>query len=368
MLQIDIAACAGYDLSQVVTQEVQGITPVVLASVPGFDASYKIERLSAASGTPCVSVALGSQEGYALAEQAIADAARRGSWVLVKNCHVRISAQITFPTYSQTSQLAPSWLSSLEKRLQSLRPQSAFRLFLTMEASPKIPASILRQSRIIMNEPTPGLKANLLGLLQGIPESRHTLPAETARVQFLLCWLQAVITQRLRFAPLSFTQIYEFNDSDFSAGLKRISAWVEHVAKGRSNVDPASIPWLAIRTSLSQYAFGGRVDVEQDQAVLESFIDHLFQPKAYDVDFPLVTGEQSLQIPDSTNIAGFIDWTSTLPEQDSPSLLGLQPKAATVIATQQGKSGVCSRRHDLILACHLSKCTVQLFGNVADAF
>lgn len=207
-----------------------------------------------------------------------------------------------------------------------------------MEASPKIPASILRQSRIIMNEPTPGLKANLLGLLRGIPESRHSLPAETARVQFLLCWLQAVITQRLRFAPLSFTQIYEFNDSDFSAGLKRISAWVEHVAKGRSNVDPASIPWLAIRTSLSQYAFGGRVDVEQDQAVLESFIDHLFQPKAYDVDFPLVTSEQSLHIPDCTNIAGFIDWTSTLPEQDSPSLLGLQPKAATVIATQQGKS------------------------------
>lgn len=90
VLQIDIAACAGYDLSQVVTQEVRGTTPVVLASVPGFDASYRIERLSAASGTPCVSVALGSQEGYALAEQAIADAARKGSWVLVKNCHVRV--------------------------------------------------------------------------------------------------------------------------------------------------------------------------------------------------------------------------------------------------------------------------------------
>lgn len=95
VLKIDIAASAEYDLSQVVAQEVQGTSTTILASVPGFDASYRVERLSATSGASCVSVALGSQEGYALAEQAIADAARKGSWVLVKNCHVRLMQKVS---------------------------------------------------------------------------------------------------------------------------------------------------------------------------------------------------------------------------------------------------------------------------------
>ena len=63
-------------------------------------------------------------------------AARQGSWVLLKNVH-----------------LAPSWLGQLEKKLQTLNPHRNFRLFLTMEANPSIPVNILRQSRILMNEP-----------------------------------------------------------------------------------------------------------------------------------------------------------------------------------------------------------------------
>lgn len=42
-------------------------------------------------------------------------------WVLLKNVH-----------------LAPQWLVSLEKKLHSLTPHAAFRLFLTMEINPKV--------------------------------------------------------------------------------------------------------------------------------------------------------------------------------------------------------------------------------------
>lgn len=70
---------------------------------------------------------MGSAEGLRLAEQAIAEAARAGKMVLLKNIH-----------------LVSGWLSSsLEKRIQTLRPHPRFRLFLTMETSNKVSIAVL---------------------------------------------------------------------------------------------------------------------------------------------------------------------------------------------------------------------------------
>ena len=142
IFETDMSAVSAFDLGVMVTDEVLPATPVSLVSVTGYDASYRVENLVQNSGSRCASVAMGSQEGFTLADQAIAHAARQGSWVLLKNVH-----------------LAPSWLGQLEKKLQTLSPHRNFRLFLTMEANPSIPVNILRQSRIIMNEPPPGIKA-----------------------------------------------------------------------------------------------------------------------------------------------------------------------------------------------------------------
>ncbi len=138
VLKADLAELSGYSLSQVVYKELPPTAPLALVSVRGHDASYRVDGLVTTTGSKCTSVAMGSQEGFALADQALGTAARQGSWVLLKNVH-----------------LAPSWLGQLEKRLQTLNPHPDFRLFLTMEANPSIPVNILRQSRIIMNEPAP---------------------------------------------------------------------------------------------------------------------------------------------------------------------------------------------------------------------
>lgn len=161
-----------YDLVSLVDQELKASTPLSLCSVPGYDASYRVDQLVEATGTRCASVAMGSQEGFGLAEQAITAAARVGSWVLLKNVH-----------------LASSWLGQLEKRLQSLTPHRSFRLFLTMETNPAIPVSILRQSRVIMNEPPPGIRANILESLKSISPARLSAgPMEKTRLFFLLSW------------------------------------------------------------------------------------------------------------------------------------------------------------------------------------
>ena len=66
-------------------------------------------------------LSLGSAEGFSLAEKAISSASKTGRWVLLKNVH-----------------LAPQWLVQLEKKLHSIIPHVNFRLFLTMEITPKV--------------------------------------------------------------------------------------------------------------------------------------------------------------------------------------------------------------------------------------
>ena len=307
----------------IVESEVGSIHPVALASVPGYDASYRVDNLVRLVGASCTSVAMGSAEGYTLADQAIANAARTGTWVLLKNVH-----------------LAPGWLGQLEKRLQSLSPNRNFRLFLTMETNPAVPVNILRHSRIIMNEPPPGVRANLLDTLRGLPQASLSAgPAEKSRLFFLLSWFHAVVQERLRYLPLGWSKGYEFNDSDFEAALGTIDSWLTAMAKGKANVDPAQIPWVAIRTLIKQAVYGGRVDSDYDQRVVDAFVDRVFTPRAYESDYALVDAPDArLAVPEGTQISQFMEWTHQLPEREPPSWLSLPQSAEAVVAAAEGES------------------------------
>ena len=81
-----------------------------MCSVPGFDASGRVDDLAAELGRGMTSIAIGSEEGFAQADKAINTAAKNGRWVLLKNVH-----------------LAPSWLVTLEKKLHSLQAHAGFR-------------------------------------------------------------------------------------------------------------------------------------------------------------------------------------------------------------------------------------------------
>ncbi len=318
----DLSSQVGYDLQTIVRDEIVANHPVVLASVPGYDASYRVDNMVRISNTPCTSIAMGSVEGFTLANQAIANAARTGSWVLLKNVH-----------------LAPAWLGQLEKRLHSLSPSPGFRLFMTTETNPAIPVNILRQSRVLMNEPPPGIRANVLDTLRGLSQARLSSgPAEKARLFFLLAWFHAVVQERLRYLPLGWSQGYEFNESDFDAALDTIDSSLNIMAKGKANIDPAQIPWDALRTLIKQAVYGGRVDSDYDQRVVDAFVNHIFTPRAYDADFALVRDEQgTLTVPEGTQMAHFVSWVHSLPEKEPPAWLSLPSTAEALIAAAEGK-------------------------------
>lgn len=322
-----------YDLQKIVAEEVGPETPLALCSVQGFDAAYRVDSLVRVTATKCTSVAMGSQEGFQLADQAIATGAKSGHWVLLKNVH-----------------LAPSWLAQLEKKVLSLNAHRNFRLFVTCETNPIIPVNFLRASRILMNEPPPGLKANMMDCLRGInPKRLEAGPIEVTRIYFLLSFFHATLIERLRYTPLGWSKLFEFNDSDAEAALTTIEVWVNRVAKGRSNIDPRAIPWDALKVLLKQSVYGGKIDNGADQLLLDSFVDGIFTPQAYESAFKLVdvqedggqaltngTASESLVAPEGTRMETFLDWVSHLPEQEPPQWLSLPPTAEHVIATAQG--------------------------------
>ncbi|CAM1332552.1 DYNC1H1 (predicted) [Pycnogonum litorale] len=91
------------NLSHVVENEVKANTPVLMCSVPGYDASGRVDDLFTEMGKTITSIAIGSAEGFNQAEKAINSASKSGRWVMLKNVH-----------------LAPQWLVQLEKKLHSI--------------------------------------------------------------------------------------------------------------------------------------------------------------------------------------------------------------------------------------------------------
>ncbi|KAF2733638.1 dynein heavy chain [Polyplosphaeria fusca] len=313
------------DLSEVVKQ-VTAVTPVALSSSPGFDASYKVDNLVEREGTACTNIAMGSNEGVAQADKAIGNAATTGNWVLVKNVH-----------------LAPQWLQSLEKRLEGLKPNPDFRLFLSMETSPKIPVNLLRASRVLSYEQPAGIRANMKDSLSSLAEKATKPPVEKGRVYLLLSFLHAVVQERLRYAPsLGWKGFWEFNDSDYECCSFILDTWIDTAAQGRTNIAPKNIPWPMIRTLVTEM-YGGKIDDDADFRALTALVETFLTPSAFEDNFEIVKSSDQtdgLQLPSSTGWKDFMGWVNDLPEREPPTYLGLPANAEKLLLVGQAKEMV----------------------------
>ena len=100
------------------------------------------------------------------------------------------------------------------------------------------------------------------------------------------------------------------------------------MGKGREAVDPDKIPWDALKTLISQSIFGGKIDNEFDQKILQSLVDYFFRKETFNLHYPLFDsieegGENQLTIPDVKTFMEFKNWTKMLPNIESPAWSGL---------------------------------------------
>jgi dynein heavy chain 1 len=300
------------DLRDITFNDINSTVPLLLVSAPGHDVSGRVEAMAKSESKELTSVAMGSAEGYKTAENFIASASKRGTWVMIKNCH-----------------LCTDWLEdTLVKILQSLSAGTHrdFRMFITSEISPKLPTALLQISDIIVAEAPTGIKASISRFFSSISNDRFGSPVQN-RLYLLLGWTHSVIQERLRFMPHGWTEQYEFTEADAIHALDVIDSLVSDACGAKQNLDPEKLPWEAIRTTLCKGVFGGRVTNDKDQEVLDMLVKKVFVPEAFNVDFQLVDVDGSPVLPEATSKDECFAWINSLPSHNPPTWIGLDATA-----------------------------------------
>jgi dynein heavy chain 1 len=314
-------------IRRIATVETKSPNPVLLCCGTGQDASSKVTGLAKDLGKELLEVSMGSKEGFEQADKSLVHAAKAGCWVLLRNVH-----------------LCTEWLVSLDKRLQSMTLAADFRLFLTSDISDTLPTELVKRSDVAIYEASTGIKANLLRFFNSISASRiESKPTQRVRLYALLGWLDAVVQERLRYAPLGWSKRYEFSDSDAKCSLDIIDEWLNELIASKAQITPETLPWDALKVSLSQSYYGGRVDNRFDQAALDSFIDFVFSPASFAASAPLAVdysakgrGAALVTLPNGLEKTALEDWISKLPDISSTEWLGLPASAENQLQSELG--------------------------------
>ena len=284
----------------------------MLCSAPGHDVSGRVESMAREEGKELAAVAMGSVEGFKTADSFIASASKRGSWVMLKNCH-----------------LCTDWLrESLVKKIQSFGAGTHpdFRLFITSEISPKLPTGLLRVCDIIVAEAPTGVKASLSRFFSSISHERLQNPVRN-RLYLVLGWIHAVIQERLRYFPAGWSERYEFTEADAIHALDVIDSLVDEAAGGRQHLDPEKLPWDAIRSTLCMGVFGGRVTNPVDQEALDTLVNSVFIEECFNVNFKLGETAEAPCLPEGSTKDECFEWIENLPSHAPPALIGLDGSA-----------------------------------------
>lgn len=90
--------------------------------------------------------------------------------------------------------------------------------------------------------------------------------------------------------------------------------------------------------------YGGKIDSEQDFAILSSIVEGIMTPAAFEEGFLLVKERDlegqvtgGLELPSSAQWSSFVKWVDELPEREPPTYLGLPANAEKLLLVNQAK-------------------------------
>ena len=129
-----------YVVSSFIEDESLAREPILFVASPGADPIQQIkEHIDAEKGPGHFhEIAMGQGQGD-LALAKLQECSKSGDWLCFKNVH-----------------LVVKWLQLLENEISVMKPHPNFRLWMTCEAHPKFPSSLVEASLKISVEAPPG--------------------------------------------------------------------------------------------------------------------------------------------------------------------------------------------------------------------
>jgi dynein heavy chain len=287
--------------------ESSAFTPLIFILSPGSDPMTAILRTAEKCGMQVSYISLGQGQGP-LAEQMIGEAAHRGSWVVLQNCH-----------------LAPSWMMTLEKIVERLSSShSDFRLWCTTYPSKDFPASVLQNGIKMTIEPPKGVRANLRGSFEGtmdLVEEGSPNEVLLRRLLFGLCFFHALVQERRLYGPIGWNIPYEFNESDLRISAQQLAMFVG-AAHGAGDV-----PYEALIYTAGECNYGGRVTDDKDRRVLLSILSRFYCESATQEGYGLSSSGDYVVPQDSGTSACYIEHVDRMPPSAAPEVFGLHSNA-----------------------------------------
>ena len=270
--------------------------------------TYSIIADEMGYGNKLVAISLGQGQGP-IAENAIQDAAQKGSWVCLQNCHLCIS-----------------WMPVLERICEEFSEEtlnSNFRLWLTSEPSENFPPFVLQNGVKMTNEPPKGMRANLLGsLLQVNDDWFNTCNRknEFKKMLFGLCFFHASVRERRKFGPLGWNISYVFSLPDLKISMDQLRIFLDDVRDGDN------IPYAALAYLVGECNYGGRVTDDKDRRCIMNILDDFYTPKILDDSYRF-SPSGVYYAPEPGTLNNYRDYVRALPFNEGPEVFGLHDNA-----------------------------------------
>ena len=302
-------------------------TPLIFVLTPGADPMTQLMNLATdmdMDGNRLTAISLGQGQGP-IAEKAIQNAAEKGIWVCLQNCHLSIS-----------------WMPTLERICEEFSEDTLhanFRLWLTSEPSPAFPAFVLQNGVKMTNEPPKGMRANLLGSLSSCdPEWFDTCERrnEFKKMLFGLCFFHAAVRERRKFGPLGWNIQYIFSPPDLRISMDQLRIFLDDLRPE----DP--IPYAALSYLVGECNYGGRVTDDKDRRCIMNILDDYYTPKIQKEDYKFSPSGTYFAPPPGT-LDNYGDYIRSLPLNEGPEVFGLHDNAniSCAISETMALLGTC---------------------------
>ncbi|XP_064133022.1 dynein axonemal heavy chain 14 [Loxodonta africana] len=302
-------------------------TPLILIHSDGIDPTGLLLRFAQElKGTThhVTMISLGRGQAAKAEDLIVKARIKAGQWVFLQNCHLAASFMPRLCTI----------IESFSSPNVKIDPE--FRLWLSSKSDSSFPVPILRKSLKVAVEYPQGLKSNLLQTFGHSGSGEVTAEIFEnpdcgpwwKKIVFNLCFFHAVIHERKNYGILGWNIPYEFSSSDLEVAIKML----ENVLSRQS-----TIPWRALRYLIGEVIYGGRVTDNFDKQCLKTLLYKFCNPEVLKDDFSFSSDEIRQPVPESAHIEDFIYIIQSLPDDDSPEVLGMHPEATRSCRVTQGQ-------------------------------